>query len=137
MRIYTSYFARQKKLRTAGIKTVSIAIKQPTFFYGPQYLPLAPPWSLVRGVKYEGKSQEWYDKHFTAQLQALNPDEVVKEIEQLSDGKDIALLCYEKNVDECHRKTVGEWLKNNGYEVEEWHPPRQRPKPKDTQTLLF
>lgn len=31
----------------------------------------------------------------------------------------IALLCYEKPDDFCHRHLVADWLRKNGYECEE------------------
>ena len=33
---------------------------------------------------------------------------------------DIALLCYEKPDDFCHRHLVADWLNKNGYKCEEY-----------------
>ena len=33
---------------------------------------------------------------------------------------DIALICYEKPSDFCHRHLVAEWLNQNGFKCEEW-----------------
>ena len=32
----------------------------------------------------------------------------------------IALICYEKPTDFCHRHLVADWLNKNGIECEEW-----------------
>jgi uncharacterized protein (DUF488 family) len=32
----------------------------------------------------------------------------------------IALVCYEKPTDFCHRHLVADWLKEHGYECEEF-----------------
>lgn len=36
------------------------------------------------------------------------------------DSEDIALICYEKPSDFCHRHLVAEWLNQNGFKCEEW-----------------
>lgn len=38
---------------------------------------------------------------------------------KLSGGKDIALICYEKPTDFCHRHLVAEWLTTNGIKCDE------------------
>lgn len=48
---------------------------------------------------------------------------VIKELNYLVlnvNGKDIALICYEKPSDFCHRHLVAEWLNQNGYRCDEW-----------------
>ena len=48
---------------------------------------------------------------------------VIKELNYLVpnvNGKDIALICYEKPSDFCHRHLVAEWLNKNGFKCEEW-----------------
>lgn len=49
---------------------------------------------------------------------------MIKELNYLvSDADDdaaIALICYEKPSDFCHRHLVAEWLNQNGYKCEEW-----------------
>ena len=34
--------------------------------------------------------------------------------------EDIALICYEKPSDFCHRHLVAEWFRNHGHNCEEW-----------------
>ena len=46
----------------------------------------------------------------------LNPQEILGEILNLSEG-DIALVCYEKPGDFCHRHLVASWLP---YEITEY-----------------
>ena len=33
---------------------------------------------------------------------------------------EFALICYEKPSDFCHRHLVSEWLKERGFDIEEW-----------------
>ena len=52
-----------------------------------------------------------------------NADDVVKELYKLaekSQDEDIVLICYEKPGDFCHRHLVANWLRHQGYPVEEY-----------------
>ena len=66
-----------------------------------------------------------YIKCFKEQVtDNLNANLVVNDLKQMvqekyCEGKDIALVCYEKSEDFCHRHLVAKWLKENGYNVEE------------------
>lgn len=76
-----------------------------------------------------------YVKCFNEQvLDRLNAKDVVKELDNLLLGMttsidykadtikvpEIALICYEKPPNFCHRHLVAEWLRRNGFECEEW-----------------
>jgi uncharacterized protein YeaO (DUF488 family) len=43
-------------------------------------------------------------------LAALDPDEVLRELEELVPEGDIILLCFEKDRSRCHRGLVAEWF---------------------------
>ena len=56
-------------------------------------------------------------------MDQLNAVDVIKELNYLVpnvNGKNIALICYEKPSDFCHRHLVAEWLNDNGFKCEEW-----------------
>ena len=55
-------------------------------------------------------------------LAGRSPEQTLKEIKSMVPAdKDIALCCYEKPTDFCHRHLVAEWLNNNTDEnIEEW-----------------
>ena len=53
-------------------------------------------------------------------LDCLMPISVVSDLKTLAGDKDIALVCYEKPGDFCHRHLVAQWLRDAGYSVEEW-----------------
>ena len=69
---------------------------------------------------------EQYIKCFKEQvLNTLKADEVVFELIDTvyylnGTDMDIALVCYEKPGDFCHRHLVAEWLRENGYDCEEY-----------------
>jgi uncharacterized protein (DUF488 family) len=64
-----------------------------------------------------------YLKHFEVILAGLNQHGVVNDLSELSEGRDVVLLCFEalKNPNEiCHRRYVAAWLEAAGYKAPEW-----------------
>lgn len=117
--IYTSYFDNIENL-PKDIITISICGKSPEIYTGIQYKKLAPKWSFFLKWK-ENKDNDYYIRHFNVEvLDNLNPHEVVKKLYELSNNKDICLICYEKPEEFCHRHLVANWLKENGYCCEEY-----------------
>ncbi len=103
MRIYSSYFANHRN-HPDWIVPVSIARYAPRYFRGKRFLTLAPDklaltwaWSDFRAA-YLGK------------LDKLDPKVVLKQLEELSGGKDIILIGYGKSADGDTRGLIAEWL---------------------------
>ena len=113
--IYTSYFGRLRDLSKSGIEAISISRSVPTGFAGRRIMELAPTWAMLK------MSDEDYDRCYEQILAKVDRDELVKSFE----GRNVALLCWEKDINDCHRKRVGEWLREGGYEVEEFQTERQ------------
>lgn len=119
MQIFTSYFARIQKL-PSNIVPVSISLKTPAWFTGVRYPVLAPKVSFFSVWKANHDNDE-YLRHFDQEVLApLNAQAVAADLQALAGGKDIALLCYEKPSDFCHRHRVAEWFTKNGIPVAEW-----------------
>lgn len=131
--IYTSYFAKLKSLPD-NIIPISICGKAPDWYKGLQYKKLAPKYDFFMKWK-ENHDNDYYVKCFNEQvLDKLNAEQVVKELDNLllnqtitidynGDLKEvprIALICYEKPSDFCHRHLVADWLNKNGFECEEF-----------------
>ena len=125
--IYTSYFANLRKLPVNTIP-ISICGKAPDWYKGLQYKTLAPKYGFFMKWK-ENHDNDFYIKHFNEEiLDLLNADNVVDDLQSLIlkngidlTGKDIALICYEKPIDFCHRHLVSNWLRENGYCCEEYY----------------
>lgn len=116
--IYTSYFAKFKKL-PPNVVPISICCKAPDWYDGLQYKKLAPKYSFFSEWKKNGDNN-YYIEHFNDEvLSVLSPQTVYIELMKLSGGKDIALICYEKPTDFCHRHLVAKWLTINGIKCEE------------------
>lgn len=120
MKIYTTYFAKLKKL-PSDILVVSIANKDPSpSFYANKFKGLVPPWYIVNAYKESGNQDQYVADYRRLVLDNLDPHEVVSNLKNRAGYKDVALVCYEKSGDFCHRNLVAEWLRNAGYDVEEW-----------------
>lgn len=120
MTIYTSYYAKSKKI-PEDIVRISIAGKAPEYYTGIQYKALAPKYGFFMEWK-KNHNNDFYVKHFYSEvLDNLNPKDVYNKLHELSVGKDCVLLCYEKSDDFCHRHIVAKWLEDNlGIIVKEW-----------------
>lgn len=131
--IYTSYFAKLKSLPD-DIIPISICGKAPDWYKGLQYKKLAPKYDFFMKWK-ENHDNDYYIKCFKEQVtDKLDANTVVSELNKLIDNfvlnpiiyKDgslipnIALICYEKPSDFCHRHLVSDWLNENGFKCNEW-----------------
>lgn len=104
MKIYTSYFGKAKKMKMANIEAICISRYPPKFFFGQSLSMLAPTGAMLR------MTDEQYNAEFDRILARLDPQQVYDKIKTLSGGRDVALCCFEKAGDFCHRHIVAEWL---------------------------
>ena len=122
--IYTSYFAKLRSL-PENIVPVSICGKAPDWYTGLQYKKLAPKYDFFMEWK-QNHDNDYYIKCFQEQvLNKLNATDVILDLSRLCEGfnvgeDNIALICYEKPTDFCHRHLVADWLNRNGVRCEEW-----------------
>lgn len=118
MKIYTSYFANGKKLHNAGVLMIGIALYAPRWFTGPSLKMVSPS----NDILHNSKSQEDYEKRFKSEILAnRDPNVFLSNIESLAKGKDVALCCYEKPGDFCHRHLVAKWMNEKlGLQIEEF-----------------
>lgn len=126
MNIYTSYFGNAKALAKHGIKLVSIALWQPRYLSVPVVLrDVAPtPWMVKQA------SRQQYIDAYQQILSRIDPYEFLQRLDALSGGSDIALCCYEKPGEFCHRHLLAEYLtKATGVVVEEFVAPAPPPEP--------
>ena len=117
--IYTTYFAKLKSL-PENIVPVSICGKAPAGYKGLQYKVLAPRYDFFMKWK-ETQDNDYYIQCYREQvLSKLKANDVINTLYTMSNGKDIALVCYEKPQDFCHRHIVADWLCANGIHCDEY-----------------
>lgn len=120
MKIYTSYFAKLRSL-PENIVPISICGKAPDWYTGLQYKKLAPKYGFFMEWK-KTHDNDYYIEHFDSEvLNLLDAKTIYEELSKMSGGKDIALICYEKPSDFCHRHLVAKWLTKNGIPCEEYY----------------
>ena len=121
MQIYTSYFPAVRKMNTDTIVPIAICIKPPAGWKGLVYTKLAPNYSILMDYKSNPDTVIYTERFNNEILSKLNMNDVINELSALSGGKDVALLCYEKPSDFCHRHLVAEHIKKTmNIDVKEW-----------------
>ena len=117
--IYTTYFAKLKVLPD-GVIPIAICAKVPAGYRGASYRNLAPKYDFYSKWKIDHDNDCFTKCYYDQVLQQLNPARVVADLYyqagKASCSGDIALVCYEKSGDFCHRYLVSEWLRSNGYD---------------------
>jgi len=109
--IFTSNF------QIAGRLSQAVAISRgiPRGWQGRRYLPLAPPYNLVKMVDPE----RFLRLYRTQILDRLDARKVLRDL----GGDDFLMLCWEPPGEFCHRRVVAAWLqKELGLVVEEFNP---------------
>lgn len=127
MKIYTSYFGNSKKLQQAGIKVIGISLYPPRWFNGISLKQVAPTKSILFA---NGQTQEEYTRRYRSEvLSRQDMQQFLKTVEQASGGQDVALCCYEKPEDFCHRHILADWIKEKlGIEISEYgYTPKKEP----------
>lgn len=133
-RIYTSYFGNLKKLSEAGIVPISIALWNPKWYNGQRIIELAPS----RFMLSDACTSEQYVQMYNQNLKNIYPRWLLEKIESIGKGKDVALLCYEKPGDFCHRHLFAEWFtEKTGIEIKEYEVPVEKKKPQYVEGSLF
>lgn len=138
MKIYTSYFGNMRKLYVNNVVMICIARGVPKFFNGKVIHSVAPySWMLSDNVSRE----EYIDAYLNKVLPNVDLTRLMSQIEAESHGKDVALCCYEKPEDFCHRHLLAKWLEEKlGIEVKEFGvrgEPWNSKNPKVEQKSLF
>lgn len=138
MKIYTSYFGNIRKLYVNNITPICIARGIPKFYRGEINQTVAPySWMLSDKVSRD----EYIEAYFNQVLRNVDIGQFVGQLEKASKGKDIALCCYEKPKDFCHRHLLAKWLEEKlGIEVKEFGvigEPWDSKNPKVVQGSLF
>lgn len=122
--IYTTYFAKLNKLPDSIIP-VSICRITPDWYHGARYKKLAPGGDMLYEFKKTGDIDLYKRRYIINILNNLSLNQVIRDlysIAEIDNGDrrcDIALVCYEKPSDFCHRHVVAEWFRNGGHECVE------------------
>lgn len=123
MKIYTSYFGNLKNVKEAGIYPISICCIPPKWFDGPNLIAIAPTKSILFNCKNDHKL---YEQRYRNEVLSIfkDPYVLIDHLNAISEGKDVALCCYEVPTDFCHRHILAAWItEQTGIEVQEFEKP--------------
>jgi hypothetical protein len=95
----TCCFSRLALVRAASLEPVAISRGVPAWYAGRRCLALAPARSMLKAPEAE------FDRYYDELLRALGPAQIAAEL-----GENVALLCWERPGEPCHRRSVAEWL---------------------------
>jgi hypothetical protein len=119
--VYTSYYARMKHIKEADIVPIRIALYAPQYQQKHDCYPaLYPAKDLLAAIKAGDIDATEYTKRYNKQLDKLDPMEVYGDLLAIGGGYSVAILCYEKIGDFCHRHLVKLWFKKHGINISEW-----------------
>lgn len=115
--LHTSYFSNVRNVKNP----VAISGGVPEDYKGPRYKKLAPRLSFFTPYKEGLITEEQYtEEYHRLVLDSLDAGQVVQDIMALYPGEDtITLLCFEKPGKFCHRHLVSDWLRSEGFNIEE------------------
>lgn len=136
MKIYTSYFAKAAILRKAGIIPIGIALWPPRFFRGTSMKQVAPRRYMLNDKLTDAEYEAMYRNDV---LRLVDARGFIADLERASQGMDVALCCFEKPGDFCHRHILAQWLnEQTGVKVREFGVADKDPEaPKPEQASLF
>lgn len=121
--IYTTYFAKLKDL-PENVTPIAICGKVPIGYKGLVYKALAPKYDFFMQWKATGDNNYYIKCYKERVLDTLNSSRVVADLYYLLEAApcscDIALVCYEKPTDFCHRHLVSAWLISHGFMCKEF-----------------
>jgi uncharacterized protein (DUF488 family) len=93
-----------------GIVPIAVCQYPPRWYQGLTYKELAPDYEMINGMK-DSSSRVHYSMRYVRQvLSLLNKENILEDLEHLSGGKDVALICFERPSDYCHRHLIAKWL---------------------------
>lgn len=136
MKIYTSYFAKAAILRKAGIVPIGVALWPPRFFRGISMKQVAPKRYMLNDSLTD---EEYIGMYRNDVLRFVDAKSFILQLEEAGRGMDVALCCFEKPNEFCHRHILAQWLKEQtGVDIVEFGASEaNRDIPKPQQTSLF
>lgn len=119
MNIYTSYFAKLNKI-PSNIVPIAICGWPPKWYNGIVEKSVAPSWDILSEYKKNHDEVIYTRRYKDEILSKLSPKDFGNKLYLLANRHDVAMICFEKPTDFCHRFIVAEWLSTNlGIEVKE------------------
>lgn len=117
--LYTSYIGNLDKIYDIDTIFLIVTRVNPkiTKYSNVHHVPeLSPSPELFKRAKYEGLEYSEYFQMYTDQMPDMKED-IEKIVNFVKSGRDVVLLCYEKEPEFCHRKILAEHIRDNYYGI--------------------
>jgi uncharacterized protein YeaO (DUF488 family) len=120
MALYSTYISNIKNLTKEQQDQVLIIAR---YFKPGKFkkdIRLCPSDELLRAIKSGEIDWDEYEVYFKEEMQKDPMLTALRQLyKRLKSGEDIILVCYEKDYMQCHRRLIGEFLKQFGVEYHE------------------
>ena len=116
--IYTSYFSKKKEdLEDTAYCSIAVCNPKYDLPYELKNASTIKPYGIFN--KYSG--EQYVEKYFE-RLEKIGVDRILEDLRKAQgDKKNLVLMCYEKNPEECHRSMFAKWwLAKTGEVIEEY-----------------
>lgn len=110
--IYTSYFSNIRNL-PIKIIPISIARYRPQNMWIEEWTEYAPTSDILWKYKNDKITESQYRELYLDQLSRVD-------FTKITEANNIALVCYEKSGDFCHRNILAEKLRELNIDIEEY-----------------
>lgn len=125
MKIYTSYIANIPNLKKDGIVPCTICAIPPKGMEDSvvNIGSVAPSKDILFEYKNNPNQERYRERYINEILCAyrFHPEYLTQFLERIGEGNDVAMCCYEKPDDFCHRHILAEWLsERTDYQIEEY-----------------
>lgn len=108
--VYTSCFASAPALRASRITPVSISLYPPRGWRGFRLDCLAPSKSILDDWHRHHDIRRYVQRYRSEILNSKCAAEVLRSLVALADEGGVALCCYERSGEFCHRLLVADWI---------------------------
>ena len=117
MKFYSSCFSRVEKEKKENVVYVSISLWDKKVWKGYRLRSLNPSESILMEYKNGGSWGRYVERFKKEILDKKDCREMVENLKSyFGEDKDVCFVCYEWSNEKCHRRLVGEWLLENGFE---------------------
>ena len=118
-KIYTTYFAKLKKLNIENAAKALIMRMPPAAFFNEEDIIHCPQLSPSSDILIKYKKDGDFDSFTKSFKEMLENDEDMKkyinyiiEVIESDEGNDVCLICCEKDRNVCHRSILADYIKS-------------------------
>lgn len=118
--MYTTYYANLRNL-PEDVVPIAISATVPKWYTGLTYRKLIPPYTAFKEFKEGSSASLFYYRYYNEVLKDKSQSAIYNELCNLAGTSNIALVCYERSDEVCHRHLVASWFRDSDIKCEEYN----------------